>query len=39
MTDEEAFVVFHHKNPHGPSYEEQQLPRAAAMEEAREQVE
>ena len=39
MTDEEAFAVFCHKNPHGLSYEELQLARATAVEEAREQVE
>ena len=39
MTDEEAFMAFHHKNSHGMSYKEWQLVRAAAEEEAREKVE
>ena len=39
MTDKEAFAAFRHKNPCGLSFEERQLVRAAAKEEAREQVE
>ena len=39
MTDEEAFTVFRRKNPRGMLYEEWQLVRATAKEEAREQVE
>ena len=39
MKDKEAFVTFHHNNPRGMSYEEWQLMRAAAEEEAREQAE